>query len=135
MSNYIFTDIDGVLNTNYKKKWNKKSIDIYNKICSDFNLIPIITSTWRVRYTISQLQEIFDNQLVDVKIYDYTPILNNHRGLEIKDWLSNNEYDKYVVIDDKIYDIIPYVNNIVQCKGWIGLTNEHYGKIKKIIYG
>ena len=106
MSNYIFTDIDGVLNTNYKKKWNKKSIDIYNKICSDFNLIPIITSTWRVRYTISQLQEIFDNQLVDVKIYDYTPILNNHRGLEIKDWLSNNEYDKYVVIDE-IDEVIP----------------------------
>lgn len=45
MNNFIFTDIDSVLNPKFKKKWNKKSIDIYNKICQDFNLITVITST------------------------------------------------------------------------------------------
>lgn len=135
MNNFIFTDIDGVLNPKFNKNWNKKSIDIYNRICLDFNLIPVITSTWRIRYTIDELQIIFINQGILTKIHDYTPILNNDRGLEIKQYLDNNNYDKYVVIDDKISDIIPYVNNIIHVKGYIGLTEEHYIKINEIIYG
>jgi len=136
MNNYIFTDIDGVLNPKYKKIWSKKCIDIYNRICDDFSLIPIIISTWRVRYTIEELQKIFYLQGVESKIYDYTPILNSLRGLEIKKWLINNNHDKYVIIDDKISEISPYVDNIIHCKGWIGLTEENYEEIKKIMnYG
>jgi len=84
MNNYIFTDIDGVLNPKYKKNWDKKCINNYNRICSDLNLIAIITSTWRVRYTIEELQKIFIKQGIKVIINDYTPILNTDRGLEIK---------------------------------------------------
>src|ERR1035437_9872241 len=117
MNNYIFTDIDGVLNPKYKKKWDKKCTNIYNRICSDFDLLPNIISTWRVRYSIEQLQEIFNNQGITVNIYDYTPILNKSRWLEIIQWLNNNEHDKYVIIDDKKSEILPYVNNLIHCKG------------------
>lgn len=130
-NNFIFTDIDGVLNPNFSIKWNKKCVNIYNRICNDFEFKPVITSTWRIRYTIKQLQEIFINQGVTSTIYDYTPYLYQDRGLEIVEWLKGNEYDKYIVIDDKITDITPYVQNIVHCKGWIGLTEVHYGEIKK----
>lgn len=133
-SRFIFTDIDGVLNPNFSKKWNKKCIDIYNRICIDFNLSPVVTSTWRLAYTIPQLQKIFINQGIISKIYDYTPNLYDFRGIEISEWLRENEYDKYVVIDDKITDINPYVLNVVGCKGWIGLTEAHYEEIKKIVW-
>lgn len=133
MSRFIFTDIDGVLNPKFSNKWDKKCVNIYNRICVDFELSPVITSTWRIRYSISQLQGIFLNQGIISKIYDITPNLSDFRGLEIYEWLKNNEYDKYVVIDDKITDISPYVLNVVSCKGWIGLTEAHYEEIKRIL--
>ena len=43
MNNYIFTDIDGVLNTINRNQWNKTSIDLYNKLCHEFNLKPVIS--------------------------------------------------------------------------------------------
>ena len=43
----VFTDIDGVLNTINRNQWNKTSIDLYNKLCHEFNLKPVISSTWR----------------------------------------------------------------------------------------
>jgi len=130
-NNFIFTDIDGVLNPNFSKIWNKKCVNTYNRICNDFELLPVITSTWRIRYTIQQLQDIFINQGITSEIYDCTPYLCDNRGLEIVEWLKGNDYNKYIVIDDKITNITPYVQNVVSCKGWIGLTDVHYGEIKK----
>lgn len=131
--NIIFTDIDGVLNPRFRNIWDKKCISIYNRICEDFDLCPVITSTWRIRYNKKQLQEIFIQQGIKPKIYDYTSILSNDRGLEIHKWLKDNEYNKYVIIDDKISDIIPYVSNVVHCKGYIGLTKKCYDEIKNIM--
>lgn len=130
---YIFTDIDGVLNPKFSKNWDKKCVSIYNRICTDFDLKPIISSTWRIRYSIPELQELFIKQGITAKIYDYTPVLNDFRGLEIDQWLIENNWDEYVVIDDRIKNIVPYVNNVVGCKGWIGLTEDHYNEIKKLI--
>ena len=130
---YIFTDIDGVLNPNFSNVWNKKCVAIYNRICKDFNLHPVITSTWRIKYNRRQLQEIFIKQGVKVNIYDYTPLLMNDRGLEIKKWLQDNEHTNYVVIDDIVTGIEPYVTNVIHCKGCTGLTEKDYEDIKKLL--
>lgn len=133
-NNYIFTDIDGPLNPHWKKQWSKKAIGIYNRICKDFELHPVISSTWRSNHTIAQLQQIFNEQGITAEIYGYTQILDNmDRGLEIEQWLSENEYSKYVVIDDVISTIVPYVKNVIGCKSWIGLTEENYNEIKTIM--
>jgi predicted mannosyl-3-phosphoglycerate phosphatase (HAD superfamily) len=54
----IFTDIDGVLNPHWRKKW-RTAIILYNKICKEFDLRVVITSTWRTNHTIEQPQQIF----------------------------------------------------------------------------
>lgn len=132
--NVIFTDIDGVLNPHWKTKWSKKSIDIYNTICKEFDLVPVITSTWRIHHDINTLQNIFNDQGIETPIHDYTPLIEGgDRGLEIKEWLSKNKVNKYLVIDDKVSNIIPYVNNVVQCRSWIGLSMIEYKEIKKIM--
>lgn len=131
--NYIFTDIDGVLNTINNKKWNKYSIELYNKVCLDFNIKPIISSTWRTNHSISQLQNIFTQNGLEVEIYDYTPILNEPRGLEVKSWLNDNLNtleDKWVVLDDNVRNITPYVNNVVQCRSWLGFTEDEYKLVR-----
>jgi histidinol phosphatase-like enzyme len=144
MTNIIFTDIDGVLNPHWKTKWSKNAISIYNKMCKDFNLKPVITSTWRMSHTKEQLQKIFIDQGIEVEIYDYTQLpvmtssglyLAKERGREIKEWLDENKIDNYVVIDDKTSDIEPFVNNVIKCNSWIGLTEEHYNLVKEILNG
>lgn len=129
----IFTDIDGVLNPHWRTKWSKKSIALYNDICKEYGLKPVITSTWRIAHTKEQLQEIFKSQGIEIEIYDYTPLLGGARGLEIKEWLDNNDYDSFVIIDDKTSDIEPYVENVVKCRSWVGLSSDEIKDIKKIL--
>ena len=130
----IFTDIDGVLNTHWKTKWSKSAILIYNQICQEYDLKPVITSTWRINHTKEQLQKIFDDQGIEVEIYDYTPHLDQKdRGLEIKEWLNNNKVDNYVVIDDIVHNITPHVDNVIKVRNWVGLTTEEYIEIRKIL--
>jgi len=130
----IFTDIDGVLNPHWKTKWSKSSIQIYNQICQEYDLKPVITSTWRINHTKEQLQKIFYEQGIEVEIYDYTPHLDQKdRGLEIKEWLNNNKVDNYVVIDDIVHNITPHVDNVIKVRNWVGLTTEEYIEIKKIL--
>lgn len=130
----IFTDIDGVLNPHWRKKWGQKSIELYNKLCDKYELKIVITSTWRIAHSIDRLNDIFKEQGITTDIYDYTPILNKERGLEIKDWLDNNICDNFIVIDDKTYDIEPFINkNIVKCRSWVGFSQEEYDEICKIL--
>jgi hypothetical protein len=128
----IFTDIDGVLNPHWRKKWSKTAIILYNKICKEFDLRVVITSTWRTNHTIEQLQKIFTEQGIEVPIYDYTPHLDQEdRGLEIRQWLmANVDCIDWVIIDDKTSDIEPHVKNVVKCK--LDWTNkDEYEEIKK----
>lgn len=130
----IFTDIDGVLNPHWRKKWSKKSIDLYNKLCDKYDLKVVITSTWRIAHSIDRLNDIFKEQGITTDIYDYTPILEKERGLEIKEWLDNNICDNFIVIDDKTSDIEPFINkNVVKCRSWVGFSQEEYNEICKIL--
>lgn len=129
----IFTDIDGVLNPHWKTKWSKIAIDQYNKICRDFDLTIVITSTWRINHTIEELQTIFTQQGIERPIYDYTPLIDQaDRGVEIKQWLDENECENWVVIDDKVSNIVKHVDNVVQCRSWIGLSRDEYKEISDI---
>jgi hypothetical protein len=131
----IFTDIDGVLNPHWRKKWSKSAVILYNKICKEFDLRVVITSTWRTNHTIEQLQQIFTEQGIEIPIYDYTPHLGQEdRGLEIRQWLIENvDCIDWVIIDDKTSDIEPHVRNVVKCRSWIGLTKDEYEEIKTLI--
>ena len=58
----IFTDIDGVLNPDLKIRWNQKCVSVYNKICEDFDLHPVITSTWRLQKDMPKLLFLLHHQ-------------------------------------------------------------------------
>ncbi len=135
MNNYIFTDIDGVLNTISKNDWNSISVNLYDDLCEEFNLKPVITSTWRVKHSISELSRIFQYQGIQTDIYDFTPIITTEgRGGEIENWLQNNQYDNYIILDDNVRDIESYgLQNIVKCRSWIGFTKEEYEICRNIL--
>jgi hypothetical protein len=66
---YIFTDIDGVLNTVTRNDWCSSSCELYDDLCQEFNLKPVITSTWRVNHSKKDLQRIFEYQGITAEIH------------------------------------------------------------------
>lgn len=129
----IFTDIDGVLNVNYKKKWKKSCIELYNKITDELDLYPVITSTWRIPHNIDKLNEIFRNKGIKRKILDSTILLQpSVRGLEILEFIERNNIKEYCVIDDKINDIKGYVNNIVHINNDYGILEKDLKNIREM---
>jgi hypothetical protein len=133
--NIIFTDIDGVLNTVNRNDWNKNSIDLYNKLCKEFDLKAVISSTWRLNHTKSQLQNIFNEKGVEVEIIDFTDSFPDEgRGREIEDWIFNNSHSKFIIIDDSVRDIIAWgLPNVVRCRGWIGFSQEEYELARELL--
>lgn len=133
--NIVFTDIDGVLNTINRNQWSKTSIDLYNKLCLEFNLKPVISSTWRLNHTKDQLQKIFTEQGILTPIYDFTDSFPDEgRGREIEDWIFNNSYSKFIILDDSVRDInIWGLPNVVRCRGWIGFSEEEYEIARNIL--
>jgi hypothetical protein len=131
----VFTDIDGVLFNTTSNSWNKTAINLYNKLCLEFNLKAVISSTWRTNHSIYQLQNIFLQNGIEVDIYDYTPIISfDGRGSEIEEWLRNNEVDNFIILDDCTRDIERHgLPNIVKCRGWVGFSKEDYDIAEKFL--
>jgi hypothetical protein len=153
--NYIFLDIDGVLNNkNHYHKMHKKYGGRF--ACEDMPFYPrslknlkwiiertggknktkiVLSSSWRMsnncmivlKARLAEYGIRLDKNLV-------TPRINGERGLEIKTWLDNNATidDSYVIIDDEINDISTYfLKGCIVHTNWTkGLT---YFKAKEAI--
>ena len=153
--NYIFLDIDGVLNNkNHYHKMHKKYVGRF--ACEDMPFNPrsliylkliiertgsknktkiVLSSSWRMsnncmivlKARLAEYGIRLDKNLV-------TPRINGERGLEIKTWLDNNATidDSYVIIDDEINDISTYfLKGCIVHTNWTkGLT---YFKAKEAI--
>lgn len=135
MGTIIFTDIDGVLNTVTRSQWSNLSCQLYDDLCQEFNLKPVITSSWRVKHSKIELQRLFQYEGIFTPLYDYTPIIKSEgRGGEIEIWLKNNQCDNYIILDDNIRDIESYnLNNIIKCRSWLGFTEEEYQQCRNIL--
>ncbi len=111
----IFLDVDGVLNSDeYFDKIRKKNIDgiesevdvekikLLKQAVIQTGAKVVLSSSWRHTKNGEQLKEL----LAKFEIYtDRTPYLQNKRGIEIKQWLINNEnIEDFVILDDEIFD-------------------------------
>lgn len=109
----LFLDIDGVLNTfrtnlvygavlgrdiDAKDKLDPLAMD-FLKLLIDNNVAIVVSSTWRLGRTVSELTDI-----LGMKIHDKTcsfPFPGSVRGDEIKIWLDSNPgVSNYCILDD-----------------------------------
>ena len=130
MTRAVFVDIDGVLFPHYKKCWSATAITWLNKLCQEYDLKIVITSTWRTKHTLIELKAILAEQGVEGEVVGVTSI-GDSRGEEIKEWLEEYECEDYIVIDDVVWNIEPHVENVFKCQSHIGLNEEVYNEIKK----
>lgn len=107
--NFLFLDVDGVLNCmpyckRTKKNLNEENIKVLAKACKKYDFRVVLSSTWReLPYDHHMWKELVSalNQY-DIHIYAKTPVLNFNRPLEILTWLRINAHkgDKFVSIED-----------------------------------
>ena len=125
----LFLDIDGVLATTkqfhqsrnsktFIKKYDiypfdKKCVNVLNEILKATNPIIILTSDWKIHYTMVELADIFKiNNVCQPPVFTTSNLykkikkeipqtsLEDVRITEIKEFLSKHEVDKFVVVDD-----------------------------------
>jgi hypothetical protein len=137
----IFLDLDDVLTTMFQynqkqQKWDKeynryhfdaKCVKVFNFIIEKTNPIIILSSDWKLKYSIEQMNRIFEINGVKAVVTDYTPNLwgtvyksmqqlEECRSEEILKYVVDNAniVDKWVAIDD--LNLFPWIpDNFVRC--------------------
>lgn len=111
----IFLDIDGVLNSDeyfekvvhsniqgIERDVDVEKIKLLKKAIDETGAKIVLISSWRYTKNAQSLKEL----LANYGIYTTsTPFIQNKRGLEIKQWLSDNQnVEDFVILDDEISD-------------------------------
>ncbi len=147
----IFLDIDGVLNSDayIDKQLDNSSEGIESEIDPATLILLkkavditgakiILSSSWRIMKKCNELEKFF--MKFGISLSGKTPYVDGKRGLEIKQYLSENEnIEQYLILDDEIFESFDeeLVNHLILIKsdqnyhGFSeGLTEKH---IKQII--
>lgn len=129
---HIYLDIDGVLVTSnqlYSKNlhpkyqshpFDKKCVDVLNRIIEVHNPTLILSSDWKFHYSIEQMNEILFDNGINHTISDITPNLwkvrfkslsqlEECRASEIIKHADDNNIEKFVAVDD--LDLSPWIND------------------------
>ena len=148
MNNFIFLDIDGVLNndTTTAKSPNgyvglsDKLLKRLKAFKKDVNGIIILTSTWK-----DASKEDYDYMMRKLRKFDCVPLGRTYekvtkgeelRGQGIEKYIKDNEITNYVIFDDCLYDFDKYpdiMKRLVFVNYHFGLTDEDVENAKKIL--
>lgn len=111
----IFLDVDGVLNSDeYFDKIKNLDIDgiqsevdvekikLLKRTIDETGSKVVLTSSWRYTRNAQELKKL----LLEFGIStDSTPFIQNKRGLEIKQYLSEHlDVEDFVIVDDEVFD-------------------------------
>lgn len=129
MSNYIFLDVDGVLNSSayFDELRDKDKTGTCTELCEEHvkrlekiykecDAKIVLSSTWRYLFDAKEeLASCMYRYLVEtlkehgMYIYAHTPDLNGDRPREINYWVQKNcnEEDRFVILDDD-FDLFDY---------------------------
>lgn len=153
MKPVIFLDFDGVVETIYWDKKedgsftlnshklghnelnNKQAIGWLNELYSHIPYDVVISSTWRISMSLEQLQDLLINSGFNpnIKVIGMTPILHQQRGLEIQQWIDENNFNgKFIIIDDDS-DMCHLLPLLVRCDCQLGFTIYDYNKALRLL--
>ena len=132
----IFLDIDGVLNTNSDREISNDKLKLLSELVSKTGADVVLSSSWRYGwnqpeknqpgtrfYNLKQLLKDNDIVIKDTIGLDLT------KSIQIKNYLSTNVINNYVVLDDEPID----TTNLVQTDGDVGLTQSDCQKATQFL--
>lgn len=151
---YIFLDFDGVINSNiyfdtptFKEQtagqsWaeimlisihthmDPEAIKLLNSLVELSKAKVIVSSTWRLRYSIDELNEMLRGRGATFELIGATPSLDSGwggtvpRGFEIESYINSLDEspESFVILDD--------INNMAHLTEFLVLTDEDCGLTK-----
>lgn len=156
--NIIFLDIDGVLNCQLFFEQRQKDIiadyeqqphpmnmlcseriKLLNDLCTEIDAKVVLSSTWRIS-GLDYCEAALNVMGATFKIIDVTPMSRQGvRGLEIQNWIKDNEpivgkyydYNTYVIIDDDSDMLLNQREHFFQTDNYSGLTPNTCYRIKR----
>lgn len=147
----IFLDIDGVFNSKtweqndaFKKgsyptnMFDPSTVALFNKIIEETSAKIVMTSTWRLKFSLAELRQLFLEVGIKGEIIDFTPNLKEGqnyvlRGNEILKWCKDNkdilevkyiDYTDFAIIDDNSDMLYWQAKNFFQTDEQCGLSPE-----------
>lgn len=139
---YLFLDVDWVLAplTNYPQdfilKW--RCVNELKRIIETTNSKVVISSSWRLNDSFLNILynecKFFWLNLEKYVVWK-TPQLTQWRWAEIRQWITNNGYGKFVILEDDPFDMHFYNEQwkVVHTKSDIWLTKEDADKAISIL--
>ena len=111
----IFLDVDGVLNSDeyfdkiknlningIQSEIDVEKIKLLNIAINETKAKIVLTSSWRYTRNAQELKKLLSEYGIST---DSTPFIQNERGLEIKQYLSEHpDVEDFVIVDDEIFD-------------------------------
>lgn len=159
----LFLDIDGVVNTfqmykdlpfnipanelkfvegyyvdicspSQKRVSNTQAVIILDKICHEFDLKIVLSSTWRLGHyeeTIEALRKAGLSE--DIEIIGKTGRYDSgRRGSEITRWLGEHPgIEDYIILDDDDFDLFEHRNHLFKTDAYVGITFRTMMDIEK----
>lgn len=149
----VFLDFDGVVNTIYWKKDtngvccvnvmkgghtelnNQQAIGWLNELYSIVQYDIVVSSTWRMSMTLEELQDLLIKSgfRPDIRVIGKTPVLHEERGIEIQQWIDENNFTGDFIIIDDDSDMGELLPKLVKCDTYIGFTIYDYQKSLKLL--
>ena len=112
------------------------SINLVDRLCQDFDLEVVISSTWRTRYPCPEILLTHGFRSSFHKD-EKTPVsFGRTRGMEISDWLEEHpEVTRYLIVDDCTDGLQDnfLTPHHVQTDQFDGFLTSHYYIAKKIM--
>lgn len=139
----IFLDIDGVMNSCFSKTstvhenlaFDPNCVAHLYKIIAATDAKVVLSSSWRIGETIETISNrVLSHYGLDKYLIGMTPFQDFEctRGEEIKQWLSKNSCDSFVILDDD-NDMGSYTPYLVRTKTKYGLQAYHVQKAIDIL--
>ena len=111
----IFLDVDGVLNSDeYIDRAKKQEIQgierhidvekikLLKKAIDETGAKVVLSSSWRFTKNEQYLKQLLEKY--GIYLVGSTPLIQCERGLEIKQWISDNQnVEDFIILDDEIY--------------------------------
>lgn len=144
-SKVLFLDIDGVLNNKRTeelygspntfvdmRQFDPVAIGLIRKLCEQVECSIVLSSDWRLAYTVHACANAFD-----LWIFDRTPFIpEGPRGQEIKLWLDDHpEVETYAIVDDNSNMFESQRPYFVQTDGREGLLYRDFVALRNILSG